>query len=281
MPIYEQGYRRYEARGPLRQIRFWPITREALRLLLAKRAFLGLLALSWLPFVGFVIFIYAVTQFREAADRILAVDARLFGQFFLWQMSLALLLTTFGAAGLIANDLQSGGILVYLSRPLTRRDYVIGKLCVPLALNLAITLVPGLLLYGVGLALAPDYLLKASLAWIAPAIVVYSLAMSLSFSLLALAVSALSRSARVAGLGFFALVVGLEIVRVVLDAGFGRPEARLLSPRSNVEVLDSVIFGLGRHGDVPWAWSAGVLVLTGLACLAILRSRVRAVEVVR
>jgi ABC-2 type transport system permease protein len=281
MPIYEQGYRRYEARAPLRQIRFWPITREALRLLLAKRAFLGLLALSWLPFVGFVIFIYGVTQFREAAGRILPVDARLFGQFFLWQMSLALLLTTFGAAGLIANDLQSGGILVYLSRPLTRRDYVIGKLCVPLALNLSITLVPGLLLYGVGLALAPDHLLKASLAWIAPAIVVYSLVMSLSFSLLALAVSALSRSARVAGLGFFALVVGLEIVRVVLDAGFGRPEARLLSPRSNVEVLDSVIFGLGQHGDVPWAWSAGVLVLTGLLCLVILRSRVRAVEVVR
>ena len=32
MPIYDQGYRRYEARAPLHQIRFWPITREALRL---------------------------------------------------------------------------------------------------------------------------------------------------------------------------------------------------------------------------------------------------------
>ena len=30
MPIYDQGYRRYQARGPLRRIRFWPITREAL-----------------------------------------------------------------------------------------------------------------------------------------------------------------------------------------------------------------------------------------------------------
>ena len=46
MPIYDQGYRRYEARGPLHQIRFWPITREALRLILAKRAFLLLLALA-------------------------------------------------------------------------------------------------------------------------------------------------------------------------------------------------------------------------------------------
>ena len=29
MPIYEQTYRRYEARAPLTQLRFWPITREA------------------------------------------------------------------------------------------------------------------------------------------------------------------------------------------------------------------------------------------------------------
>ena len=50
MPIYDQGYRRYEARGPLHQIRFWPITREALRLVLMKRAFLGLIAVSLLPF---------------------------------------------------------------------------------------------------------------------------------------------------------------------------------------------------------------------------------------
>jgi ABC-2 type transport system permease protein len=280
MPIYDQGYRRYEARGSLRKVRFWPITREALRLILAKRAFLGLLGLSWLPFVGFAIFLYVVTQFREA-DRILPVDAALFGRFFLWQLPLALILTTFGGAGLIANDLRSGGILVYLSRPLTRRDYVVGKLCVLLALNLSITLVPGLLLYFVGLALAPDYLLKASLAWIAPAVVLYSFVLSLSLSLLALAVSALSKSARVAGLGFFGLVMGLEMVRLVLDTGFGRPEARLLSPRANVEILDSAIFGLGQPGDLHWAWSVVVLVVMGMACLAVLRARVRAVEIVR
>ena len=48
MPIYDQGYRRYEARRPLRKARFWPITREALRLVLSKRAFLGLLAAAFL-----------------------------------------------------------------------------------------------------------------------------------------------------------------------------------------------------------------------------------------
>ena len=30
MPIYKEEYRRHEARQPLHQVRFWPITREAL-----------------------------------------------------------------------------------------------------------------------------------------------------------------------------------------------------------------------------------------------------------
>ena len=80
MPIYDQGYRRYEARSPLHQVRFWPITREALRLILMKRAFLGLLAVSFLPFVVRVVQIYIVTRFPEAG-RILPIDGRLFGEF--------------------------------------------------------------------------------------------------------------------------------------------------------------------------------------------------------
>ena len=53
MPIYDQTYRRYEARGPLRRARFWPITREALRLVLVRRWFIGLLAAAWIPFAAF------------------------------------------------------------------------------------------------------------------------------------------------------------------------------------------------------------------------------------
>ncbi|PYQ19382.1 MAG: hypothetical protein DMF79_12685 [Acidobacteria bacterium] len=70
---------------------------------------------------------------------------------------------------------------------------------------------PGLVLYLIGLALAPDLLLKWELAWIGPAVVLQSFLIALSVSLLVLAVSALSRSARVAGLAFVGLFIGLEI----------------------------------------------------------------------
>jgi ABC-2 type transport system permease protein len=280
VPIYEQTYRRYEARAPLRQVRFWPITREALRLVLLKRAFLGLLALSGLPFVVRVIQVYIVTRFPEAG-RLLPVDGRLFGQFLDTQVIFTLLLTIFGGAGLVANDLRTGAIVMYLSRPLTRRDYVLGKLGVTLLLNLAVTLAPCLLLYAVSLALAPEQFAKWELAWIAPAVVVQALTISLMVSLLGLAVSALTRSARVSGLAFFALIVGLDLVRQVLDHGFGRPEATLLSVQDNLRNLGRALFGLtDRASAVPWPASALVLALLALGCLLVLRRRVRAVEIV-
>jgi len=280
MPIYDQGYRRYEARGPLREVRFWPITREALRMILAKRAFLVLLAVSFLPFVVRVIQVYIVTRFPEAG-RVLPVDGRLFGEFLNQQVGFTILLSIFGASGLVANDLRTGAILVYLSRPLTRRDYVLGKLCVPLALNLAVTLVAGLALYAVTISLAPDQFLKWDLAWIGPAVVIHSFGISLFVSLLVLAVSSLSRSARVAGLGFFGLIFGLEMVRLILQHGFGRPEAMVVSLQADLRSIGNALFGLGDPElSLHWAGPAAVLVLVALGCLAVLRSRVRAVEIV-
>jgi hypothetical protein len=280
MPIYDQGYRRHVARGPLREARFWPITREALRLVLAKRAFLGLLAASFLPFVVRAIQIYVVTRFPEAG-RMLPIDGQLFGAFLNQQVGFTILLAIFGASGLVANDLRTGAILVYLSRPLTQRDYVLGKLGVPLALTLAVTLVPGLLLYAAGLLLAPEQYLKAGLWWIAPAVVLHSLAIALSVSLLILAVSSLAKSARVAGLGFVALFFGLEMVRGILQAGFNRKEAALLSLQANLEALGAALFGMaGRAAAVHWTWSVLVLAAVAAGCLAVLHARVRAVEIV-
>jgi ABC-type transport system involved in multi-copper enzyme maturation permease subunit len=280
MPIYDQGYRRYEARAPLHRARFWPITREALRLVLAKRAFLGLLAASFIPFVVRVIQIYLVTRVPEAG-RVLPIDGRLFGDFLNQQIGFTLLLSIFGASGLVANDLRTGAILVYLSRPLTQRDYVVGKLGVPMALNLGVTLVPGLLLYAAGLMLAPEQYVKPELWWIAPAIVVHAFAISLVVSLLTLAVSALSKSGRVAGLAFVAFFFGLEMIRGVLQAGFNRKEAVLLSVQADLQAIGAALFGTVARGvDIHWAWPVVVLVAVAVGCLAVLHARVRAVEIV-
>jgi ABC-2 type transport system permease protein len=281
MPIYDQAYRKYEARAALRKVRFWPITREALRLVLARRAFIGLLIAAFAPFLFRVGQVWLFTQFPEAG-RLLPVDGRLFGDFLNQQIGLTVILSVFGGAGLLASDLRTGAILVYLSRPLTRRDYVLGKLGVLLALNLSITLLPGLLLYLISLALAPGQFAKWELWWIAPAVTLHAFLIALSVSLLVLAVSSLSRSARVAGLGFVGLFVGLEIVRGVLVNIADRPEAHVLSIQNDLRLVGNLLFGIVSRGPaVPAFYPPIVLALVALGCLAVLRSRVRAVEIVR
>jgi ABC-2 type transport system permease protein len=280
MPIYDQGYRRYVARSPLHRARFWPITREALSLILAKRAFVFLLLASLAPFAFRVVQIYIVTRYPEIG-RLLPVDGRLFGEFLNGQILLMVLISVFGASGLIANDLRTGAILVYLSRPLTRRDYVLGKLGVPMAICLAVTLLPGVLLYVAAIGLAPDGYLRWDLAWLLPAIVAHALCASLVVSLLTLAVSALSRSARVAGIATAGLLLGLETMRGVLQFAFGRREAVLLSLWADLKALGVALFGVVEYQiEVFWAWPLAVLVAVSAACLLILRARVRAVEIV-
>ena len=149
--------------------------------------------------------------------------------------------------------------------------------------NVAITLVPALLLYGIALTLDPDAFLKWELAWIGPAVVLHSLVISLVLSLLALAISSLSRSGRVAGLAFFGLLMVLEIVRGVLQAGFDLELAALLSLQADLRTLGVALFGMAARRIEPIAWPESALILSLVAggCLLILRSRVRAVEVVK
>jgi hypothetical protein len=100
-------------------------------------------------------------------------------------------------------------------------------------------------------------------------------------SLVVLAISSLSRSARVAGLSFAGLYFGLEMVRAVLQNGFNRKEAVLLSLQADLQALGVALFGVvDRQLDIFWGWPLLVLAAVSLGCVAILRSRVRAVEIV-
>ena len=280
MPIYDQSYRRYEQRGALRSVRFWPIMREPLRALLTKKAFMALMFLAALPLILRAGQIYAVTNIPQLGI-VAPIGGKMFGDFLNGQIFFAILFAVFGGAGLVANDLRTGAILVYLSRPLTRRDYVLGKLGVMLVLTLGVTLLPGVLLYFVAFTLAPATFRTWDQAWILPAVVLQSLVVSLTVSLLILAISALSRSARIAGLGLVMLYIGSEMIRGILRMLLRVPETGLVSIQADLKAIGVALFGNVTRGLPPgWVLPSIVLLLVGAACLLILRKRVRAVEVI-
>jgi ABC-type transport system involved in multi-copper enzyme maturation permease subunit len=255
--------------------------RESLRMVLSKRAFLGLMALAALPLIFRTGMLYFATYNEEVMKRVMSLDARLFGDFLNGQIGFAILLAIFGGAGLIANDLRTGAILVYLSRPLTYRDYIAGKLGTMMALTGAVTLLPAVLLYVIALTLIPGTFRTWELAWLLPAIVGQALLISLVVSLLILAISALSTSARIAGVGFVMLYIACEILRAVLRKLTRVPETGLISIQSDLQAIGSAIFGNVVRGTPPGFLLPALVLATVIALsLLIIRKRVRAVEVI-
>lgn len=219
MPLYDLSYRRFEGPRTGRSRRSLSLARSAAAQLLKKRSFLLLLAAAWVPVVARAIQIYVARQFPEAPD-FFDVGARTWRQFLSQQVLFlpVVLVSLYTGASAIASDVSSGAIVVYLSKPVSRLDYLLGK-WMPVGAAIAfVTLVPALVLFILQLALAPDLGFLRSSPWLPFAILSYSAWLCLFFSLAVLAVSSVCRSGRIAGAGFAALVFGGNALSVAASS---------------------------------------------------------------
>jgi ABC-2 type transport system permease protein len=289
MAVYERTYRRYD--GPLTTPwrRFLVMPRYALVDVMRSRAFVMFYLLCFaLPFAG-VIMIYlrhnlaALQVLNLSLDRIrlaLPIDGRFFEQGLEIQGFLAFLLAVAVAPALISPDLRNNGLALYLSRPFSRAQYVLGKLAVLALLLSTITWIPGILLFllqgyleGGGWFGAQQRILGALLAG--------SWAWILAVSLLALAVSAWVKwkpVARIVLLILFFVLSGFgQMMEKALGTWWGEP----LSLRLVIHTVWAGLFGLELPTRMPVAAAWAALVAGSLLCLALLLRRIRAYEVVR
>src|SRR4029079_18869196 len=84
------------------------------------------------------------------------------------QVWIAFLLTASTGAKVLVNDLRDNALPLYLSRPLTRVEYVLGKTAAIATLTSLVTWIPSLLLVGLQMTLEPSWI--AGNWWIAPAV---------------------------------------------------------------------------------------------------------------
>jgi ABC-2 type transport system permease protein len=136
-PIHDQGYRRYGGvRTPAG--RAWSVIAKAgIRTLISKRAFIGLLLLSWGPFLVRAVQIYAATNLPQAS--FLKPDAKMFRQFLEQQQVFLFFITVYAGSGLIASDRRANALQIYLSKPLTRMEYIFGKMAILMSFLLLVT----------------------------------------------------------------------------------------------------------------------------------------------
>jgi len=278
VPIHDQGYRRYGGLKARRGTGWMVITRAGLRTFFAKRAFLGLLLVSWFPFFVRAVQIYAAANLPQAA--FLAPTAETFRQFLDQQQIFVFFVTVYVGAGLIANDRRANALQIYLSKPLTRAEYVFGKLAILMTFLALVTWLPAIVLLIVQISFAGNFTFFRNNAFLFPAITVFSFVQVTMVATAMLALSSLSKSSRYVGILYAAVIFFTQAIYGVLYAVTRSTSMSWVSFSANLTQIGDVIFRQPLKYDTPWPVS--LLMIVGLIALSgvILERRVRGVEVV-
>ena len=193
---------------------------------------------------------------------VLAPSVETFRQFFDMQEIFVLFVTVYvGSGRSIANDRRSNALQIYLSKPMSRAEYVAGKLGILGFFLLMVTLVPALAL------LLIEVMFTASLAFLLdnlfllPAITLYALMEVSLASFTMLALSSLSTSARYTAMLYAGVLFFTATVFAILRGATASSMLAWLSLRANVEQIGDVIFRLPPRFESPWALSVLVVAL--------------------
>jgi ABC-2 type transport system permease protein len=162
-PIADLSYRNYD--GPLEPpaYRWWSIAAMSMHLASKKKLFwiLSVLSASWYVILMIIFYFMDALTPAEMGDTNPLLQQVVWKNQFLHAFSISqfflLLIALVIGAGAIANDNRSNALLVYLSRPVSRIDYLIGKwlgIFIPITMVVAI---PALLFFLYGYMSFRDY----------------------------------------------------------------------------------------------------------------------------
>jgi ABC-2 type transport system permease protein len=278
MPIHDQGYRRYAGRRDAKGQAWLVIARAGIRNVVSKRLFQALLTVAWARFVYECIRVYLTTNFSQLS--ILATNAKTFRDFLEFQELWIFFVTIYVGAGLIANDRRANALQIYLSKPLTRLEYVAGKAAILAVFLLGITWLPALLLLAVQVLFAGSFTFVRQNLFLFPAITVYAFLQVMLATFAMLALSSLSKSARFVGIMYAGVIFFTDAVFGMLKYIVRASGASLISPTQSLAQLGDVIFRVPPRHETPVVFSLGVIVLMIAAAILILERRIRGVEVV-
>ena len=129
----------------------------------------------------------------------LAPTPETFRQFLEQQQIFVFFVTVYVGAGLIANDRRANALQIYLSKPLTRAEYVFGKLAILMTFLLLVTWVPAIVLLIVQIAFAGNFTFFRNNLFLFPAITLFAFIEVVLAASAMLALSSLSKSSRYVG----------------------------------------------------------------------------------
>ena len=292
MAVYEHTYKPYA--GPLTPewSRFLILPRHAYRDVFKSKLFTGFFALCFVCPLIMAILVYlkhntaALAIFNLKPGDTAAINAGFFQFYIAFQCGLGFLLTVLIGPVLISRDLANNALPLYLCRPFSRAEYVIGKMSVLMILISAITWVPGLLLFSFEAYLEGGSWI-ASNFWIAGSIFAASWVWIILLSLLSVTMSAWVKWRMAASAGLFGLFIISNVMGLMINGVLLTRWGSLINLTVIMKTIEDSLFRDVNSMDLPqWmvlptgaAWFTLGLFLA--FCLFLLTRKVRAYEVVR
>jgi ABC-2 type transport system permease protein len=240
----------------------------------------------------------AITQLN--VRQLIPIDNSFFQTFVSVQGGLAFFVALLLGPPLVSRDLRNNALPLYLCRPFSRTEYVVGKMSVLLILLSGITWVPQLLMFLFQAYLEGFAWFKSNL-WIASAIIIAGLVWVVLLALLSQTLSALLKWRIVASGAMLAIVIiplaFVGIINLIFMTRIGNLFS-LATLMTNITqglfgtfdrvygtvVIDAFDGGPGREIVMmePPLWSSWAMLFVFCAiCLAILNWKVKAYEVVK
>jgi ABC-2 type transport system permease protein len=278
VPIHDQSYRRYGGVRDLAGKGWLVIAATGIKTIIRKRPFIGLLIGAWIPFVVGAVMIYLNANFPQFT--LLSLTAQRFRDFLGTQDFFVFIITVWVGAGLIANDKRANALQIYLAKPLTRTEYITGKLVILGAFLLMVTWVPAILLLLLQVAFSGSFSFMRQNLYLFPAVTVFSFLQVLLAAFTMLALSSLSKSSRYVAILYAGAYWFSHAVFGVIYAVTGSTRMSWLSLPGNLNQLGDQIFRLQPRYSTPAVVSLLALFVVIGACIWVLERRVRGVEVV-
>ena len=286
MAVYEHTYKPYTGPMTPEWSRFMIIPRDAYRSVFRSKLFTAFFALCFIyPLVAAILIylhhnINAIGILKVRVDELVPINASFFLAFIATQGIIGFFLTMLVGPPLVSRDLVNNALPLYLCRPFSRAEYVVGKMSVILILLSLITWVPGLLLFFFQSYLE-GWKWFSENVWMIGSILFGSWVWMLTIALLALALSAwvkwrIVASAAMLGI-FFIPAAFSEVINELFNTRWGF----LINIGRVMESVWASLFNQPYDMQLP-LWSAWMMLcLICATCLLLLYRKVRAYEVIR
>lgn len=237
MEIRKKGYNSWDGNFIFSKKSFLTIFSKGAKDILSKKRTKFLFFFPIIHFLFFAAAIYVTSkpELKAFTDMVelLKSDASIFKIFYTnnFMIFILLVISIFTGAELISKDIKFNAIPLYFSRPVTKYDYLLGKISIVCFYFLVFTLLPGLLLILLKIIFTNSMSFNILIMIFS---ILFPIIFAIFFSLIALLFSSFTENDRFVKISIFLLYFFSDIIYNIFKNVFNNKFFSLISIRENI-----------------------------------------------